>query len=117
KARVPDRELYQGPMLTVAGTLMQNALMLNFYHRLWRCIGLEMEGAYYLRQILKARALGLMRQPLDLRFIYYVSDVPLDHEATLAGRLGPHEGIPPLYAITREVLTGIFEAEAPNAIP
>ena len=113
-ARVPGRGLYQGPMLTVAGTLMQNALMLNFYRRIWRCVGLEMEGSFYLRQLLKARALGLVRADIALSFVYYVSDVPLDHGATLAGPLGLHEGIPPLYAITREVLTSIFESEAPT---
>ncbi len=86
--------------------------MLNFYRRIWRCVGLEMEGTYYLRQILKARSLGLMSRDVALRFLYYVSDVPLVPSATLAGGLKPHEGVPPLYAITREILTSIFEQES-----
>ena len=46
-----------------------------------------------------------------LRFLYYVSDLPLAHDATLSARLRAIEGVPPLYAITREILTGIFEQE------
>ena len=73
-------------MLTVAGTLLQNRIMLNFYRRIWRCVGLEMEGTYYLRQILKARSLGLMSRDVALRFLYYVSDVPLVPSATRDAR-------------------------------
>ena len=41
----------QGVVLTVLGTLMQNRELLHYYKNLWACIGLEMEGSYYARQI------------------------------------------------------------------
>ena len=108
-ARVPGREVHLGPMLTVDGTLLQNRKMLYFYKHLWGCIGIEMEGAYYYRQVLEARRLGIIPEDVELRFYYYVSDLPLDHASNLSSRLGAMEGIPPLYAITREVLTGVFD--------
>lgn len=108
-ARVPDRGVHVGPVLTVLGTVLQNPTMLNFYKHVWGAVGLEMEGSYYARQILESQRRGALRPDLDLRFVYYVSDLPLRHDATLAGPLAPIEGIPPLYAITREVLTTIFE--------
>lgn len=107
--RVPDRLVLTGPVLTVVGTVVQNQVMLNFYRRIWQCIGLEMEGSYYCRQILESQDLGVLRDDVELRFLYYVSDLPLNSGATLAGSLEATEGIPPLYAITREVLTSIFE--------
>jgi hypothetical protein len=39
---------------------------------------------------------------------YYVSDLPLEHSASLSARLTPSEGVPPLYAITRCVLNRIL---------
>ena len=109
--RVADRAIHAGPLLTVAGTLFQNRLMLHFYRRIWECIGLEMEGSFYCRQILETHQLGVIAPDIVLRFLYYVSDLPLAHDATLSARLRAIEGIPPLYAITREILTGIFEQE------
>jgi len=35
----------------------------------------------------------------------------LDHDATLSQAMGLREGIPPLYAATREILTAIAEEE------
>jgi hypothetical protein len=111
----PDRTIHTGPLLTVAGTLLQNRMMLHFYRRIWGCIGLEMEGAFYCRQILKARQLGIISSDVVLRFLYYVSDLPLAHDATLSARLRAIEGVPPLYAITREILAGIIEQERDRA--
>lgn len=108
---MPERSVFCGPMLTVSGTLLQNRVMLNFYHRLWNCIGLEMEGVYYLRQIREAFELGVISAEVDLRFFYYVSDLPMQTEQTLSVPLGPGEGIPPLYGITREILSSIFDQE------
>ena len=107
-ARVPDRQLHVGPVLTVAGTLLQNRTLLNFYRRIWQCVGLEMEGTFYLREILKASHLGMISPEVELRFLYYVSDVPLAAGESLAGALQPGEGIPALYAITREILQGVL---------
>lgn len=111
---IPDRGVHVGPMLTVAGTLLQNRRMLHFYRNLWHCIGLEMEGAFYFRQIQESAHLGVIAPDIVLRFLYYVSDLPLDTEANLSGRMSAIEGIPPLYAITREILSGIF---AQNPLP
>jgi hypothetical protein len=112
RRRVPGRGVHQGPMLTVVGTLLQNRMLLNFYRRLWRCIGLEMEAFFYYRHIRKATQLGVIPSQLPLRFLYYVSDLPLEAGVTLSEPLRASEGIPPLYAITREILSSIFEQEA-----
>lgn len=109
-ARLPDRELHEGPVLTVTGTMLQNQTLLYYYKWLWHCVGLEMEGTYYLREVIKGLDMGVSPQPVDLRFLYYVSDLPLDHTANLSGGLRIAEGLPPLYAVTREVLASIFES-------
>lgn len=118
--RLPGRQVHVGPVLTVAGTLLQNRTLLNFYRRIWQCTGLEMEGTYYLREILKAVHLGMIPEDVRMRFAYYVSDVPLAAGETLAGSLQVDEGVPPLYAITREILGGVLgelaEAAAPAGI-
>jgi len=106
--RLPDHTVHQGPLLTVEGTLLQNRLMLNFYRKVWGCIGMEMEGAHYYRQVVESAELGVVRSGLPLRFFYYVSDLPLQSDSSLAARLHVQEGIPPLYAITRQILSDIF---------
>lgn len=108
-ARASGRDVHRGRLLTVAGTLLQNRRMLHFYRRIWDCVGLEMEGLYYARKLVDAQRLGMLRDDVDLRFLYYVSDVPLATAASLVERLGAAEGIPPLYAITREILCSILE--------
>jgi hypothetical protein len=109
--RVPGRSIHTGPLLTAVGTLLQNRMLLNFYRRLWRCVGLEMEGFFYYRHVRKATQLGVVPAGLPLRFLYYVSDLPLLAGTSLSEPLRASEGIPPLYAITREVLSSIFEQE------
>jgi CRP-like cAMP-binding protein len=108
-ARVPDRVVHEGRVLTVLGTVLQNDNLLHFYDKLWNCVGLEMEGTYYCRQALESRELGLIDRDVPLRFVYYVSDLPLKHDASLAAGMTAIEGIPPLYGITREILTAVFE--------
>jgi len=106
--RLPSREVHVGNVLTVTGTLMQNRTMLHFNRHIWGCIGLEMEGSYYLRHVVQSMNRGSVRPGVDMRFIYYTSDLPLRHDANLSARLRAAEGIPPLYAATREVLTGVL---------
>jgi hypothetical protein len=108
EAALPGRGVHSGPLLTVGGTLLQNRAMLHFYRRIWGCIGLEMEGIWYLRAVNEAEELGVLRPGARRRFLYYVSDLPLAAGMRLSERMSPHEGIPPLYAITREVLAGLF---------
>ncbi len=111
---LPDRGVHTGPILTVGGTLLQNRVLLNFYQKIWGCVGLEMEGTYYLREIKKAVHLGVVPKDLRTSFVYYVSDVPLATGETLAGAMRPEEGIPPLYAITREIIAGIIQEAREN---
>ncbi len=110
RRRLPSRQVHVGNVLTVTGTLMQNRTMLHFNRHIWRCIGLEMEGSYYLRHVVQSMNRGSVEEGVDLRFIYYTSDLPLRHDENLSARLRASEGIPPLYAATREVLTGILQA-------
>ena len=98
-----------GPLLTVEGTLLQNTALLNFYRNIWNCQGLEMEGFYYARQIQESILLESLPAHIKQTYYYYVSDTPLKLEANLSKPLAPQEGIPPLYAITREVLNQIFQ--------
>ncbi|MDA0327916.1 MAG: cyclic nucleotide-binding domain-containing protein [Gemmatimonadetes bacterium] len=109
RARLPDRRVHVGTMLTVTGTLLQNRTMLHFNRHIWRCMGLEMEGAFYLRHLVQSMNRGAISQDVALRFLYYTSDLPLRHDANLSARLRAAEGVPPLYAVTREVLTEILE--------
>jgi len=108
----PDRGVHEGNLLTVTGTLLQNRKMLHFNRHVWGCVGLEMEGAYYLRHVVESMHRGAVRPDVDLRFLYYVSDLPLRHDSNLSARLRATEGVPPLYAVTREILTGILETES-----
>jgi CRP-like cAMP-binding protein len=108
QARIPGRTVRSGRILTVLGTVLQNDMMLHTYDKLWDCIGLEMEGSFYCRQILESIELGLLPDDVALRFLYYISDLPLSHGESLSAGMTPLEGIPPLYATTREVLSAIF---------
>lgn len=107
--RIHGLPVHHGPVLTVPGTLLQNRELLIFYKQLWRCVGLEMEGSYYARRIARARILGLLRNDIEERFLYYVSDLPLNSEDNLATPLQAWEGIPPLYATTCAVLKPVLE--------
>lgn len=102
------RGVHYGPMLTVKGTLLQNRLMLTFYRKLWKVTGIEMEGIHYHRQVVESIQTGVLRPDLASRFYYYVSDLPLDASSNLSERLKASEGVPPLYAITRQILRGIL---------
>lgn len=110
--RVSDNmAVHHGPMLTVDGTLLQNRQMLNFYRQIWNVVGIEMEGTHYYREILESRQLGVIRPEVQFRFLYYVSDLPLETRATLAAPLGASEGVPPLYSITRHILNQIIAGD------
>jgi len=108
RARLPQTGVHSGPLLTVAGTLLQNRPLLHFYRNIWKCIGLEMEGIYYARKVTESIELGVLDPSVVQRYYYYVSDVPLEKGERLSSPLSPAEGIPPLYAITREILSLIL---------
>ena len=107
----PDIAVHEGPVLTVAGTLLQDRALLYFYRRIWKCVGLEMEGSFFARQLASAIETGVCRKDVQSRFAYYVSDVPLAPGESLSERMQPWEGVPPLYAITRAMLRRIFATE------
>ena len=102
--------VYEGTMVTVLGTSLQNKDLLTFFHdSTWRAIGLEMEGAHYQKAIQSASKIrGNISENVKVRYAYYASDNPLETGATLAsGGLGT-SGVRPTYAITQKILEQIF---------
>ncbi|MEQ9297466.1 MAG: hypothetical protein RIF33_02835 [Cyclobacteriaceae bacterium] len=102
--------VYQGAMISVLGTSLQNKdVLMHFLDSSWRAVGLEMEGAHYQKAIQSASRIRLsIRKNVKVRYAYYASDNPLETGNTLAsGSLGS-EGIKPTYLITRKILEKIF---------
>jgi len=98
--------VYEGSMITVLGTSLQNKDILKFfYNSTWHVIGLEMEGAHYQKAIQAAsKVRGSIKKDVKVRYAYYASDNPLETGATLAsGGLGT-SGVRPTYLITRKIL-------------
>lgn len=102
--------VFEGPMVTVLGTSLQNKDLLKFFHEsTWEVIGLEMEGAYYQKAIQSASKIRKsIPQNVKVRYAYYASDNPLETGSTLAsGGLGT-TGVKPTYLITIKILEQIF---------
>ena len=102
--------LYEGTMITVLGTSLQNSDILNYFLKSsWSAIGLEMEGAHYQKAIQVASKIrNSISSRVKLRYAYYASDNPLESGSTLAsGSLGL-DGVKPTYAITVEILKGVL---------
>jgi hypothetical protein len=103
-------EVYEGSMITVLGTSLQNKEILKFFfNSTWNVIGLEMEGAHYQKAIQAAsKVRGSIKSDVKVRYAYYASDNPLETGSTLAsGGLGT-SGVKPTYLITRKILQQIF---------
>ncbi|QDO93215.1 hypothetical protein FNB79_04230 [Formosa sediminum] len=103
-------DVYEGAMITVLGTSLQNKDILKFfYNSTWNVIGLEMEGAHYQKAIQSAsKVRGNISSDVKVRYAYYASDNPLETGGTLAsGGLGT-TGVKPTYLITRTILQQIF---------
>lgn len=104
-----DVNVFDGHMITVLGTSLQNKEVLNYFmHSTWKVIGLEMEGAHYQKAI---QAASKIRKSIDpkviTRYAYYASDNPLETGSTLAsGGLGL-SGVKPTYLITEKFLEKI----------
>jgi len=104
-------DVYDGPMITVLGTSLQNKDILRYFHlSSWKASGLEMEGAHYQKAI---QAASMIRNSISkkavVRYAYYASDNPLETGSTLAsGGLGI-EGVKPTYEITIAILNGILK--------
>ncbi|NQX85243.1 MAG: hypothetical protein HRT67_04970 [Flavobacteriaceae bacterium] len=105
-------DVYEGAMVTVLGTSLQNKEILKFFHTsTWDVIGLEMEGAHYQKAIQSASKVRKSIHPdVKVRYAYYASDNPLETGSTLAsGGLGT-SGVRPTYLITRTILEQIFNS-------
>jgi hypothetical protein len=104
--------VYEGTMVTVLGTSLQNKDVLEFFQKsTWKAIGLEMEGVHYQKAIQSAsRIRKSIKQDVKVRYAYYASDNPLKTGHTLAsGGLGT-TGVKPTYLITAKILQQIFNS-------
>jgi len=109
-----DDELkaFEGPMITVLGTSLQNRDILQYFmNTSWKAIGLEMEGAHYQKAIQVASKIRHHIAPdLFVSYAYYASDNPLETGATLSsGGLGL-TGVKPTYLITLRILEKILQS-------
>ncbi|WP_215225681.1 DUF6909 family protein [Echinicola shivajiensis] len=105
-----ELEVFEGPMITVLGTSLQNKDVLSYFmDSSWKAIGLEMEGAHYQKAIQAASKIRRsIRKNVKVLYAYYASDNPLKTGSTLAsGSLGM-EGVKPTYLITYKILENIF---------
>ena len=110
KAQV-NTDVHVGPLLCVAGTILQNYDLLNYYKKINGCVGLEMEGFYYAAEIANGVEHGMLINNFVSRFFYYVSDLPLVIGETLsaeAGNVSWEEGVGSMNAIQRHVLNCLF---------
>ena len=104
--------VFEGSMITVLGTSLQNKDLLKFFHdSTWNVIGLEMEGAHYQKAIQSASKIRKsISENVKVRYAYYASDNPLETGSTLAsGGLGT-TGVKPTYLITNKILEQIFNS-------
>lgn len=102
--------VYEGPMITVLGTSLQNKDVLSYFmESSWKAAGLEMEGAHYQKAIQAASKIrNSVRADVKVLYAYYASDNPLETGSTLAsGALGV-EGVRPTYLITYKILEKIL---------
>lgn len=105
-------DVHLGPMLCVAGTILQNNDLLRFYKYVNGCVGLEMEGFYYVHEIDKAMKGGMISKDFLTRCFYYSSDLPLDPTQNLSmegGNISWEEGVGSILAIQRYILNQYFK--------
>ncbi|HET8737408.1 MAG TPA: hypothetical protein VFM69_12490, partial [Pricia sp.] len=105
-------KVYEGTMVTVLGTSLQNKDILKFFQQsTWNVIGLEMEGVHYQKAIQSASKIRKsIRDDVKVRYAYYASDNPLLTGSTLAsGGLGT-TGVKPTYLVTDKILRQIFNS-------
>jgi hypothetical protein len=102
--------VYQGSMITVLGTSLQNRDILTYFmESSWNAVGLEMEGAHYQKAIQSASKIRRsIPSNVKVLYAYYASDNPLETGSTLAsGALGM-DGVRPTYLITYKILEKLF---------
>ncbi|MBM9519850.1 hypothetical protein JWG39_08475 [Desulforhopalus vacuolatus] len=104
-----DVNVYEGPMLTVLGTSLQNRAVLERFHSSdWSVVGLEMEGAHYCRAISASIIKGHIPADIKVCYAYYASDNPIVSGETLASGPMGEEGVVPTYLISRLILEKIL---------
>lgn len=106
-----DVNVYEGPMITVVGTSLQNKNVLKRLQTGWHTVGLEMEGGHYQRAISAAILKGHIFRNVVVRYAYYASDNPLQSGKSLAAGPMGDVGIKPTYMITKAILERIFNPE------
>ncbi|HUH35784.1 MAG TPA: hypothetical protein VL022_08135 [Moheibacter sp.] len=102
--------VYEGPMVTVLGTSLQNKDVLEYFRdSSWKAIGLEMEGGHYQKAIqIASKIRHHIAEDVKVMYAYYASDNPLETGSTLAsGGLGL-TGVKPTYLITKMILKKIL---------
>jgi hypothetical protein len=111
------RVLTGGPMLTVAGTFLQNSDVLGYFRDNWNALGVEMEGIPYAKALKHARLRGRLSSGMEAGVAYYASDAPLSGDL-LSVPLG-RKGVGPVYATTIAVLRSILRAcrASPGPVP
>lgn len=103
---------YEGSMITVLGTSLQNKDILSYFmNTTWKAVGLEMEGAHYQKAIQVASKIRHHISPdLFVCYAYYASDNPLETGSTLSsGGLGL-TGVKPTYMITLKIIEKILNS-------
>ena len=95
-----------GPMLTAAGTFLQNRAVLKYFRDRWHSLGVEMEGTPYARALAQAKLRKRVGADVDVGVAYYASDAPMSNDL-LTMPLGSG-GIGPAYAITAAILRNIL---------
>lgn len=107
-----DIDAFQGSMITVLGTSLQNKSILSYFmNTTWKAVGLEMEGAHYQKAIQVASKIRHHISPdLFVCYAYYASDNPLETGSTLSsGGLGL-TGVKPTYVITKKIIEKILRS-------
>ena len=110
-SKAAKSNIHVGPMLTVAGTILQNNDLLHFYKHVMGCVGLEMEGYFFVREIENSIKHGLLKSDFVTRCFYYASDLPLDPNQNLAqedGNVSWDEGVGSMNAIQRYILKQVL---------
>ncbi|MCP4754889.1 MAG: hypothetical protein GY866_28775 [Proteobacteria bacterium] len=107
-----DIDVYEGLIVTVLGTSLQNRDVLErFQTTSWKAVGLEMEGGHYQRAINAAIIKGHISNNVKTRYAYYASDNPLHSGQTLASGSMGEEGIRPTYLITKLIVEKIINQQ------
>jgi hypothetical protein len=95
-----------GPMLTVAGTFLQNNDVLRYFRDSWGALGVEMEGIPYAKALMHAVLRKRVKEGTRAGVCYYASDAPLAGDL-LSIPLGSG-GVGPVYAATIAILRSVY---------